>query len=257
MPLAVLPLYSELPKREDKKIPAGDVRYPGIASREAMQVLKNDYYYGKRLRWLLPAKFYISLRPQYAKMAGNKESGHFRNAGSRAGFFYYYGFDNGFDLTLQYEGNVNKENKGKYWSAYYDIAGLTDYFMAYGAQASGAYNNSGDGSASGMGRTDRMLQVHFAFGDFESTLRYQFVYVSPEGVDGKFSYRLGGSLYYEGWKESGWHAGAAFAYAKYEEISASMRQLGITGDDQPISWVFHSKKTASLSTGTFPMPKTI
>ena len=267
------------------KIPAGDARYPGIASREAKQVLNNNYYYGKHLRWLLPAKFYISLRPQYAKMAGSEEGVHFRNAGSRAGFFYYYGFDNGMNLTFQYEGNVNKENEGKfinlseqsnntrrlsylsleykemtvlagkYWSAYYDIAGLTDYFMAYGAQASGAYNNSGDGAVSGTGRADRMLQVHFSFSDFESTLQYQFGHDSPEGLDGKFSYRMGGSLYYEGWKEEGWRAGAAFAYAKYEQVTSVMRQMGITGDDQSYIVGFSFKKERFLVNGNLSYTK--
>ena len=69
------------------KIPEGDARYPGIASCDAKQILKNDHYIGKYIRWLLPAKFYIRLRPQFADMVGDKEGGEFRNAGSRAGFF--------------------------------------------------------------------------------------------------------------------------------------------------------------------------
>ncbi len=244
------------------KIPAGDARYPGIAAYEAKQMLQNNHYFGKYIRWLLPAKFYISLRPQYAEMAGSKEGKHFHNAGSRAGFFYAYKFNSGINITMQYEGNINKENKGnfinlseqsdsnrrlsylaaeykgitllggKYWSAYYDIAGITDYFMAYGAQASGVYNNSGDGSVSGTGRADKVLQVHFAIDDFESTLQYQYGHASPEGIDGEFGYRMGASLVYKGWKKDGWKAGAAFAYGKYDEITAMMRQMGITGNDQ-------------------------
>ena len=177
---------------------------------------------------------------------------------------------------MQYEGNVNKENRGKfinlseqsdsyrrlsylavdykeitllvgkYWSAYYDIARWTDYFMAYGAQASGAYNNSGDGSDSGTGRADRMLQVHFSINDFEATVQYQFGHDTPEGLDGAFTSRMGASLVYEGWKEEGWRVGAAFIYAKYNEITALMHQQGITGDDQAYIAGFSYRKERFL-----------
>ena len=267
------------------KIPEGDARYPKIASREAKQILEKDRYFGKYIRWLLPARFYISLRPQYADMAGSEDGGHFRNAGSRAGFFYFYEYDNDMGFTFQYEGNVNEESKGrfinlsdqsdsyrrlsylaldykkmtllvgKYWSAYYDIAGWTDYFMAYGAQASGAFNNSGDGSDSGTGRADRMLQVHFSFNDFESTVQYQFGHDTPEGLDAAFSHRMGASLVYEGWKEEGWRAGAAFTYARYDEITAEMRQKGITGDDLAYIAGFSYKKDHFLVNGNLSYTK--
>ena len=263
------------------KIPAGDARYPGLAAREAKQILATNYYFGKYVRWLLPAKFYISLRPQYVDMIGGEDVKHYHNAGSRAGFFYYYGFDNGMNLTLQYEGIVDRKTKGnfinlseqsnsnrrlsyvsleydgltllggKYWSAYYDIAGMTDYFMAYGAQASGAYNNSSDGSASGTGRADRMIQIHFSLNRFESTLQYQFGHSGPEGLDSEFRYGIGGSLMYEGWKEEGWSAGAAFSYAKYEAITPLMQQMGIRGDDQSYIVGFSFKKEHFLMNGNF------
>ena len=267
------------------KIPAGDARYPGLAAREAKQVLATNYYFGKYLRWFLPAKFYMSLRPQYVDMIGGGDVKHYRNAGSRAGFFYYYGFDNGMNLTLQYEGILDKKSKGKfinlseqsnsnrrlsyisleydgftllggkYWSAYYDIAGMTDYFMAYGAQASGAYNNSSDGSTSGTGRADRMFQIHFSINDFESTLQYQFGHNSLEGLDSEFRYNIGGSLIYEGWKEAGWTAGAAFAYAKYDEITPLMYQMGIKGDDQSYIVGLSFKKDHFLVNSNFSYTK--
>ena len=267
------------------KIPEGDAHYPKIASREAKQILEKNRYFGKYIRWLLPAKLYISLRPQYTDMAGSEDGGHFRNAGSRAGFFYFYEFDNDMDLTFQYEGNVNEESKGrfinlseqsnsyrrlsylaldykkmtllvgKYWSAYYDIAGWTDYFMAYGAQASGAFNNSGDGSDSGTGRADKILQMHFSVNDFESTVQYQFGHDIPEGLDAAFSHRMGASLVYKGWTEEGWRVGTAFAYARYDVITEEMREKGIMGDDQAYIVGFSYKKDHFLVNGNLSYTK--
>lgn len=104
--------------------------------------------------------------------------------------------------------------------------------MAYGAQASSAYNNSGDGSDSGTGRVDKMLQSHFCANDFESTVQYQFRHHGPEGLDGEYSYSVGGIFMSSSHKEQGWLAGVAFSYAKFDEITAQIRQMGITGNDQ-------------------------
>ena len=97
------------------QIPLYDAKRPWLASYTAKQRMQ-DFYLGKYLGWLLPSKFYISLRPQYAKVTDekNNEKMKFRDAGSRAGFFYYYGFDNGIDLTLQYEGNINWDERGNF-----------------------------------------------------------------------------------------------------------------------------------------------
>lgn len=244
------------------KIPEGEAKYPSLAAYEAKHVLDNNYYFGKFVRWLLPAKFYISLRPQYADIIGVKDDKHFHNAGSRAGFFYFYEFNNGMNLTLQYEATVEKKYRGKfinlsdksdsnrrlsyisldykditllvgkYWSAYYDVAGLTDYFMAFGAQASGAYNNSSDGSDSGTGRVDRMFQTHYEGKNFETTMQYQYAHNGPAGLNGRYSYSAGGSYMYNGWEEEGWIVGAAFSYATFHEITAEMYQAGIRGNDQ-------------------------
>ena len=244
------------------EIPQEDAKHPWIASYVAKRKLEN-WYLGQYIRWLFPAKFYISLRPQIAGGTHTGVKTELRDAGSRAGFFYYYRFDSGFDLTFQYEGTIDWDKNGKfinlsdqsntarrlsylsldyegysllvgkYWSAYYDIAGLTDYFMAFGAQGSGAFNNAGDGSASGTGRTDSMLQLHARLGDFENTLQYQNAHSGQKGMDRDYRYAAAASTFYKGWVEAyGIAAGVSFAYAKFDEVSPYMRSLGIDGDDQ-------------------------
>jgi len=54
---------------------------------------------------------------------------------------------------------------GKNWSSYYQVAGFTDRFEAFGGEASGAFNAQTDGGATGTGRADRVLQGRFSIDD--------------------------------------------------------------------------------------------
>ncbi len=240
------------------QIPQDDARSPKTASRIAKQQLNNGFY-GKYARMILPAKFYASIRPQIAH-SGSEDGASLNDAGSRAGFFYYYSFDSGYDLTLQYEATINWNNEqkfinlseisdssrrlsfislqkegisvlfGKYWSAYYDIAQFTDLFMAFGAVGSGAFNNNGDGSASGTGRPNNMLQLYMDKETYSTTLQYQLQHSS----DGKeYRYGTAGSFVYKGWEDS--KVGASVALGKFKKITETMRDIGIDGDD--ISWI--------------------
>ena len=235
------------------QIPQNSAKHPWLARKTAKDIL-NKSYYVKYLRWLLPAKLYVSLRPQLAH--SSDEGGFsFEDAGSRGGFFYYYSFDSGYHLTFQHESKVNLKGKhfvnlsessdsyrrlsflslqkhdntvivGKYWSAYYDIAGFTDHFMAFGATGSGAFNNHGDGGASGTGRPDRMLQIHREKEKYSTTLQYQ---TSHSDDDKEYGYGVAGSFIYAGWEES--KAGASVAYADFKKITELMRYRGIDGND--------------------------
>jgi hypothetical protein len=266
------------------QIPLYDAQRPWLASYTAKQRLKG-FYLGKYARWLLPAKFYISLRPQFAKALNEygENKVKFQDAGSRAGFFYYYTFDNGIDLTLQYEGKIDWKNEasfinlseqsnstrrlqylaldykdytllgGKYWSAYYDIAGLTDYFMAFGAQTSGAFNNSGDGAGSGTGRPERMLQLHFGRGDFDNTVQFQFKHFGSGNLDSDYRYGVAASTYYKGWPDIA--IGASAAYAKFESITPKMLALGIDGEDISFITGLSYKKDKFLLNGVLSYTK--
>lgn len=241
------------------QIPERYAKTPWRARSFAERQLKSGFFQNY-LRWLLPAKFYLSVRPQYASTNDGQEM-KFRDGGSRGGFFYYYEFGDEYELTVQYEAKINwsdissfvntSENSdstrrlqyvnlvkgdisllaGKYWSPYYDIAGITDHFMAYGGESSGAYNDSGDGGASGTGRSNRALQIHIGGNDnFSIKLQYQPTHHPNNGVNSDYSYGLAGNIIYKGWSNS-IKTGVSIAYGKFDKIATEMRDIGIDGND--------------------------
>ncbi len=62
---------------------------------------------------------------------------------------------------------------GKQWSVYYDVAGLTDYFIFTGGLASGTYNFDSDGGLSGTGRADNAIQYRNSLAGLQIGLQYQ------------------------------------------------------------------------------------
>ena len=235
-----------------------DAKRPQLAAKIAKRQLENKLY-GKVLSWILPARFYVSIRPQFTKI-GTENKLKYRNGGTRGGFYYYYKFDSEAELMTQYEANIrNKDEKsfidfsdienssrrlsylslsyndytvlyGKYWSAYYDIAGFTDYFMTFGNQGNAAFNHGGDGSESGTGRADNMLQFHMKKYDFEVTAQYQFAHESPDTLDTSYHYTTAASLTYKGFENIS--LGAAFAYAAFDEITPLLQTQGISGNEE-------------------------
>jgi len=241
-------------------IPKADLSSLWLTKSVAKQQLNNTYY-TKYLHWLLPAKFYISIRPQLSNTQDNSKL-KLRDGGSRAGFFYYYDFDNGWELTTQYEATIKWDDlssfinlstqsntsrrlsyislgydrytilAGKYWSAYYDIASYTDKFMAYGALASGAFNNKSDGASSGTGRAEHMIQLHIDTSSYNSTIQIQTKHKSDTNLDTKYAYGISAS--YEYLPLQNIKLGMAFNYAKFEDITAKMKALGINGDESSV-----------------------
>ncbi|MEA3490466.1 MAG: hypothetical protein U9R27_01050 [Campylobacterota bacterium] len=239
------------------RIPKSDARNSTISAFIARQQL-NDRYYGVLIDALLPAKLYISLRPQFASSADEKGLS-LRNGGSRGGFFYYYQFTNDIELMLQYEAGVswnsdtpfinisNAEDSsrrlsylslqydrsiiliGKAWSPYYDIAGFTDHYMAFGSQASGAFNAGTDGGVSGTGRADKVMQIQTNWKDLHAKLQLQYKHNAHSDIDIDYDYGVAGSLIYKGWSDI--RAGVAVSYAKFNDITAQMVDLGIEGAD--------------------------
>ncbi len=239
-------------------IPQSDAENIRIARFIAEQQLNNRFY-GKFIASFLPARLYASLRPQFANI-GDSNGTTFQDGGSRGGFFYYYQFHSDIELTLQYEAglNFNKDTPfinlsdgenssrrlsylsltygktsilaGKYWSAYYDIAGFTDYFMAYGTQTSGAFNNATDGGASGTGRPDKTLQIRSDQDQYKVTLQLQPSHSEQENIDKEYQYGVAGSVIYKGWSDI--KAGGSFVYQSFDEITPEMYAMGITGNDQ-------------------------
>ena len=84
--------------------------------------------------------------------------------------------DNVFTSRLGYLGFETKFGAftwGKQWSPYYNIAGMTDQFMAYGAEAGGAFPNFTDGGISGTGRASNALQYNLRVKWFKLALQIQ------------------------------------------------------------------------------------
>lgn len=218
----------------------------------------NKRAYGKYLRMLLPAKLYLSIRPQ---IANSDEDGDFvlRNAGSKGGFFYYHQFNNDLELIFHYEAGVDLQSDnsfinrsdvedtnrrlsyfalryndysvilGKYWSAYYDIAGFTDQYMTFGGIASGAFSGGSHGTPSGTGRADKMIQFRTKKDTLNTTLQVQFKHDALRDWSTDYSYTMSGSMIYKGWEDI--KLGAALSYGKFDEENSQMQADGIDGND--------------------------
>lgn len=213
----------------------------------------------------------MSLRPQFGNN-GDEKGMRLKDGGSRGGFFYYQLIGDAIELMAQYEAGISFNSDvpfinisdgdnstrrlsylslkyqqinillGKYWSAYYDIAAFTDYFMAYGAQAGGAFNNSTDGSESGTGRPDRLVQLSYQNEQYNYKIQMQTNHPAPGNIDTEYQYGVSGSLIHKGWEDIRW--GASFAYAKFDEITPSMNSIGIYGNDQSyiVGFTYKQKK---------------
>lgn len=239
------------------EIPLNDAKNPTRRRVIAEQQLYNKPY-GKYLRRLLPAKLYLSLRPQVANSGDDGEI-ELVNGSSRGGFFYYHQFSNALELIFHYEAGVNLQDGssfinvsnssdtnrrlsyfrlrsdnnsiivGKYWSAYYDIAGFTDQYIAFGGQTSGAFSGGPSGTPSGTGRADKMIQVRTRHDTYAATLQVQIKHDAFRDWHTDYSYTMAGSLIYNGWEDI--RLGASISYGKFDEETAEMAASGIDGNE--------------------------
>jgi predicted porin len=253
------------------EIPLKDANSPTRARIIAQQQLKHGSY-GQYVRIFLPAKLYMSIRPQFVNN-GDDNKMKLQDGGSRAGFYYYYQLNNDLELMFQYEAGIDWDEEtpfinlsdtsntnrrlsyfalkyrdsnlivGKYWSAYYDIAGFTDRFMTYGAQAGGAFNFE----SSGTGRADKMVQIRTEKDVYNITLQAQFKHDTLNDLNTDYDYTAAGSLVYSGME--GFKLGAAMNYGRFDEITTKMQSVGIDGDDfSSIIGLTYTKNTLGLST---------
>lgn len=255
------------------EIPLYDANSQRKAKIIALQQLKNRPH-GKYLRMLLPAKIYLSIRPQISNSGKDGEL-ELKNGGSRGGFYYYYQFNDDLELTFHYEAGVDWDSDtpflnasdasntnrrlsyfafkyldhsmifGKYWSAYYDIAGFTDQFMAYGAQAGGAFNDE----PSGTGRAAKMVQTRIEKEAYHVTLQAQLKHDASNGWDTDYGYTVGGSLIYKGWED--FNLGAAVNYGRFDDITPQMESVGIDGNDFSSIIGLTYKKDSFSASGVF------
>ena len=211
------------------------------------------YYTRKAVDSVLPAKVYLSLR--FAELYNNEEF-IFTDQATRGGLFYYKVFENDFELSFQYEASVQFSNKGKiigsdaqisadssgfllgtrlnyfslqyneatmvvgkYWGVYYDIAGMTDKYMVFGALGNGVYNAATDGGGSGTGRAADVLQLRIKKDVYNFGLQVQY---HPKDLSilysGNYAYSAGFSLFYKG-LDNGIKLGLTGNYAVFDKGS--------------------------------------
>ncbi len=127
---------------------------------------------------------------------------------------------------------------GKNWSTYYQVAGITDRFQSFGADASGTFNAQTDGGATGTGRADNVLQSRIAIDFLPEKLKIKpfnlHLQAQPgqsipdtDGVKYKYSFGLSGTLETEG----EFNLGIAYNQAVVDNDDLpALRLKGITGD---------------------------
>jgi predicted porin len=136
---------------------------------------------------------------------------------------------------------------GKSYSAYYTVAGETDRFSIFGANASGVYNAGTDGGATGTGRADQAFQTEIyldtkgllTIKPFNINLQYQPSQSIPHVSGEDYDYSVSTSA----WLENDWEVGVGIAYhlAQVENPeSTRVREAGIDGDARAVALAFRS-----------------
>jgi predicted porin len=149
--------------------------------------------------------------------------------------------DGGLETRLLFAG-IDHDNftlvYGQNWSAYYQIAGITDRFAIYGGSASGIYNAGTVGQATGTGRAGDVLQARVYVDDekwlgnfkpFNLNMQVQRSQPIPR-VDGEsYDFGIGASAWLETQTEFG--IGLAYNRSRIENIQKpAIIDAGIDGD---------------------------
>ena len=243
---------AERMKQEIKEETKGEERVVLVENNESNVSGKwKPFYYTKQIvEKVIPAKVYLSLR--FAELYQD-ETFTFTDRATRGGVFYYNEFKNELALAFHYEASIKFSNKGevigsetqvdnnssgfllgtrlnyvslsrgaftavvgKNWGVYYDIAGMTDKYMVFGALGNGTYNAGTDGGGSGTGRAADVLQLRIKKDVYNLGLQVQY---HPKEFDflykGDYEYGAGISLFYKG-LDNGVKIGLTGNYAHFE-----------------------------------------
>jgi len=276
-------------KQDIKEKTGGEKRVVLVENNESDSKTKwKPFYYTKSaIKSVIPAKIYLSLR--FAELYQN-EKFTFTDRGTRGGLFYFKEFDNDLELLFQFEASVKYSNNGtvigsdsqtndnsngfifgtrlnfvtlkkdettfvvgKYWGVYYDIAGITDKYMVFGALGNGVYNAHTDGGGSGTGRAADAVQLRYKQGVYNIGLQMQYHFKDLNLLyKGDYDYAAAFSLYYDG-LTNGVTVGITGNYAHYENLNTvvdgnqTLFGLGVDGDDIAIlSGLSYQKDSVSL-----------
>jgi predicted porin len=136
---------------------------------------------------------------------------------------------------------------GKQWSAYYNVAGLTDRFAVFGAQGTVVYNAGTDGGGSGTGLADGAFINELNRKKLSLALQGQNNTDIPLATDRQYDSGIGTSVSYE-WS-SGLSAGLAYNRSFIDDVDAELAALGITGDRQAaVAGIEYSHRSLLLAT---------
>jgi len=243
---------AEMLKQAIKDETEGESRVVLVENNESnLSERWKPFYYTKVIvDKVIPAKGYLSLR--FAELYQN-ETFTFVDSGTRGGLLYYKEFENALELVFHYEASIQFSSRGevigsdaqvddnstgfilgtrlnyaalsrdnitgtvgKNWGVYYDIAGMTDKFMVFGALGNGVYNAGTDGGGSGTGRAANVLQLRIKKDVYNIGLQLQY---HKKGFnlfyEGDYEYGAGVSLYYKG-LDNGVKIGLTANYAHFE-----------------------------------------
>ena len=216
----------------------------------------------------LPIKAYFSLRTNATSTPSQDLEA--TDGGSRGGLIYADRLENDDQLILHLEvgvdvfGNINSllhpdgENEedtkrlrrrlsylrygrddyyvvfGKNWSVYHFIASMTDRFISVGGKASGIYNASTDGGATGTGRADNALQIRSSRGNLQWGLQIQSGTDIPALHEENVTYQLNAGIAGK-WKSlSGYSIGAAANRAVPAKFTDEMLARGQDGSSDAV-----------------------
>jgi len=148
-----------------------------------------------------------------------------------------------------YRRNQFRALAGKNWSAYYDVAGLTDRFAVYGGTSMGVYNANTDGGGSGTGRADHVLQIRYRGEMWQLSMQGQTDTEIP-GFESKFDYDYGVGVSAMQILKIGLGYGAAYNLASPQHITPEMRERGFTGNDQSATFAVRYMRDRFLAVST-------
>jgi hypothetical protein len=182
----------------------------------------------------------INIVDQFENFTNKDSSAGERDAGSTLTPRLYY---------AGYRRNQFRALAGKNWSAYYDVAGLTDRFAVYGGTSMGVYNANTDGGASGTGRADHVAQIRYRGEMWHLALQGQTDTEIP-GFESKFDYDYGVGLSAMQILKIGLGYGAAFNLAAPQRITPEMKNSGFTGDDRSATVALRYMRDRFLAVST-------
>lgn len=131
---------------------------------------------------------------------------------------------------------------GQNWSAYYQVAGITDRFAIFGSSASGVYNAGTAGQATGTGRAEDVIQLRtFVHPEswapflqpFRLNLQYQQGQPIPSVDNAEYDFSYGASAFLEFQNEFGF--GLAYNRAIVPENLVTAGASGLNDDAEALA----------------------